>query len=81
MLTPSRVHELRTAQKTDTHYARLWRVSEKTVLRARLGQTWASHPTPPDAAPRDPTGCTRAIRAGLPQRAVPRKARRQWRWE
>lgn len=79
-LTPDRIHIIRTGGYTDTHFARLWRLRTKTIREARCGLTWKNHPTPPDLAPRDQTGCTLAIRAGLPQKAVPRKQRRQWIW-
>jgi hypothetical protein len=80
-LTPDRVHIARTAGLTDSHLARLWRVTDATVRQARRGETYRSHPTPADVAPRDSTGCTLAIRAGQPQKAVPRKQRRVWTWE
>lgn len=73
-LTASRVHELRTARQTDTHYARLWRLSPKTILRARTGISWKSHPTPADTAPRDGNG------RGQKPVAQPARVRRQWSW-
>ena len=81
MLTPERVHLIRTSGYTDSHWARVWRLQDGTVRDARRGTTWKNHSTPPDSAPRDQTGCTHAIRAGLPQKSVPRKQRRRWVWE
>lgn len=78
-LTASQVHHARTSGLTDTYLARIWRVKTGTVFAARRGTTWRDHPTPPDRVPRDSTGSTQTIRAGLPQMAVPRKQRREWR--
>jgi hypothetical protein len=78
MLTPERVHVARTSGLTDTYLARIWRLTVGTVRDARLGLSWKSHPTPPDTARRDATGSTHAIRAGLPQKAVPARVRRSY---
>lgn len=51
-LNPTRVHLIRTSGKTDAHWARIWRVTTRTVNEARRGLTWANHPTPPDTKPR-----------------------------
>jgi hypothetical protein len=51
-LTPDRVHIVRTAGKSDRHFERLWRVSAQAIRDARVGNTWATHPTPPDTRPR-----------------------------
>jgi hypothetical protein len=55
-LNPDRVHVARTAGLTDSHLARLWRVTDGTVRRARRGETYPRHPTPADLAPRDGNG-------------------------
>jgi hypothetical protein len=55
-LTFRRVHILRTVPEPDTVYARRWRVAVKTVRAARVGDTWADHPTPPDKKPRAKRG-------------------------
>lgn len=77
-LTADLVHQIRTAGLTDRWWAEKLQVGRKVIMAARRGATYRAHPTAPDVAPRDSTGCTRAIRAGLPQRAVPRKQRRSW---
>jgi hypothetical protein len=51
-LTHERVHLIRTAGKTDRHWERLWRISAQSIRNARVGITWADHPTPVDDAPR-----------------------------
>jgi hypothetical protein len=51
-LTDERVHTLRTANLPDRHFERLWHIHAQTVRRARIGQTWRDHPTPPDIKPR-----------------------------
>lgn len=78
MLTFAHVHQIRTTRLTDRWWSDRLRVRVATVRMARRGETHRDHPTPPDIAPRDQTGCTLAIRAGLPQKAVPRKQRREW---
>jgi hypothetical protein len=78
VLTSAQVHQIRTTGLTDRWWADKLRVRNATVRRARVGETYLEHPTPPDIAPRDQTGCTFAIRAGLPQKAVPKKQRRSW---
>lgn len=80
-LTDAQVTAIRTAGLIDRWWADKLRVGTTTVFRARRGETHKDHPTPADTAPRDQTGCTFAMRAGLPQKAVPRKQRRQWTWE
>jgi len=78
-LPDSTVVAIRTAGLTDAYWGRRLRVDDKTIREARIGLTYRHVPTPPDTAPREGTGSTYAIRRGLPQRAVLRKARRQWR--
>jgi hypothetical protein len=56
MLTPERVHHIRTSGLTDAHLARKYRVLPETVRRARVGLTHPDHPTPPDTAPREGAG-------------------------
>lgn len=73
MLTPERIHIVRTARLADTHFARIWRLDVSTVRNARCGLTHRNHPTAPDVAPRDQPGPRSIV-------AVPRKQRRQWRW-
>jgi hypothetical protein len=51
-LTFHRVHILRTVPELDTLYARRWNLSVGTIRDARVGITWADHPTPPLTAPR-----------------------------
>jgi hypothetical protein len=51
-LTHEQVHLIRTAGKTDRHRERLWRISAQSIRNARVGITWADHPTPPDTKPR-----------------------------
>lgn len=77
-LTDDQVHQIRTAGLTDRYWADKLRVPNATVRRARRGETHIDHPTAPDIAPRDQTGLTYALRAGLPQKAVPRMERRSW---
>jgi hypothetical protein len=43
------VHLIRTSGMPDRHWANLRNVSVKAVRAARIGQTWHTHPTPPDA--------------------------------
>jgi hypothetical protein len=80
-LTDAQVTAIRTSGLTDRWWSDKLRIRVATVRMARRGETHKNHPTPPDIAPRDQTGCTHAMRAGLPQKAVPRKQRRQWTWE
>jgi hypothetical protein len=49
----AKVHLIRTASVTDSHFARLYGVTAATIHDARVGDTWPAHPTPPDTAPRD----------------------------
>ncbi len=77
-LTDAQVQAIRTGGLIDRYWADKFRVRNQTVRRARVGLTHSHLPIPPDAAPRDATGCTHAIRAGLPQKAVPLKKRRGW---
>jgi hypothetical protein len=51
-LTPARVHTIRTVPKPDRTYATEYRVTTGCVRDARVGITWADHPTPSDTAPR-----------------------------
>lgn len=55
-LTDERVHLIRTAGKTDRHYASLWRLTIGSIRDARVGNTWRDHPTPPDTKPRGHLG-------------------------
>jgi hypothetical protein len=56
ILNPERVHLIRTKGYTDSYWARYWRVPVHTIRRARIGETWGDHPTPPDKARRKGTG-------------------------
>ncbi len=56
MLTPAQVQQIRTAGLTDTHWARVLRMSVQTIRRARIGDTYRDVPTPPDTTPRDGNG-------------------------
>jgi hypothetical protein len=49
-LDSAKVHQIRTGGLTDSHHGRLFGVSVATVREARIGKTWADHPTPPDMA-------------------------------
>lgn len=80
-LTDAQVTAIRTTGMIDRYWADKLRVGTTTVFRARRGETHKDHATPPDVALRDQTGLTHTLRAGLPQKAVPRKQRRQWTWE
>lgn len=80
-LTDAQVSAIRTSGLTDRSWSEKLRKSRSIIRRARIGATYTHVATPPDTAPRDQTGCTQAIRAGAPQRAVPRKQRRRWTWE
>ena len=55
-LTDQRVHILRTANKSDRYFERLWRVGVQAIRQARVGITWKHHTTPPDNRPRVPKG-------------------------
>jgi hypothetical protein len=55
-LTPARVHTIRTIPKPDQTYATEYRVTTGCVRDARVGITWADHPTPADTKPRVRTG-------------------------
>jgi hypothetical protein len=55
-LNHHRVHLIRTSGKSDAHWSRIWRVHVHTVRRARIGETWVDHETPPDTRPRAHTG-------------------------
>lgn len=55
-LNEQRVHLIRTSGKPDTYWARIWRVTTRTINEARRGLTWAQHPTPPDTKPRGKRG-------------------------
>jgi hypothetical protein len=74
MLTAALVTRIRTEKLTDTHWARMLRISPKTVRHARIGLTYRHVSTPPDIAPRDPTGVNFATNF----RAKPARIRRQW---
>ena len=78
VLTDAQVTAIRTSSLTDVYWSTRLRVSPKTVRHARLGLTYPHVPTPPDRAPRDGTGCTHAIRSGLPQVARPARVRRPY---
>jgi len=73
-LTPDRIHIARTAGLTDSHLARLWRVTDSAVRRARRGETYPGHPTAPDLAPRDGNG------RGQKPHAQRARVRRVWSW-
>jgi hypothetical protein len=51
-LAPARVHAIRTVPKPDQTYATEYRVTSTCIRDARVGITWARHPTPPDTTPR-----------------------------
>jgi len=55
-LNPKRVELIRTSNKPDTYWSRIWRVHVQTIRRARTGETYKDHPTPPDTAPRAKRG-------------------------
>lgn len=78
MLTDAQVTAIRTSGLTDSWWSQKLRISLKTVRDARQGIRYRHVSVMPDDAPRDPTGCTHAIRQGLPQMAVPARPRRQW---
>lgn len=77
-LTDAQVTAIRTGGLTDRYWADKLRVGTTTVFRARRGETHKNHATPPDISPRDQTGCTFAIRAGLPQKARPARVRHSY---
>jgi len=78
VLSDAQVTAIRTSGLTDSWWSRTLRISLQTVRDARQGIRYRHVPTPPDIAPRDGTGCTHAIRKGLPQKAVPARQRMQW---
>ena len=80
-LTDVQVVAIRTSSLTDSWWSDKLRVRLATVRNARIGLSHKHVPALPDTAPRDQTGCTHAMRQGLPQKAVPRKQRRAWSWE
>ena len=47
-LTYSEVAELRSVRRPDAVRSREWGVSDRTLRRARRGETWPAHPVPPD---------------------------------
>lgn len=51
-LTFRRVRAIRTSGEPDVVYARRWRMTVGAIRDARVGKTWADHPTPPDRKPR-----------------------------
>ena len=51
-LDPAKVAHIRTCGLTDAHLARKYRLSVQTIRRARTGQSWENHPTPPDRSER-----------------------------
>lgn len=55
-LTLQRVHLIRTVPEPDIVYAARWRMTVGSIRHARLGKTWADHPTPPDTKPRAKRG-------------------------
>jgi len=61
-LTPRRVELIRTSGFTDAYWARLWRKPRGQIRKARIGETYVDHPTPPDTRPRDPTGRRKAVK-------------------
>jgi len=71
-LTANQVHVARTSGYTDTHLARIWRVTPGTVHAARRGLTHTGHPTPADTAPRDANG------RGMKPKAQPARVRRSY---
>jgi hypothetical protein len=71
VLTHETVHRIRTEGLSDTYWERTLGVTRTCVQKARVGITWQTHPTPPDAAPRvmnNPGGRKgRAETSNLPQ--------------
>jgi hypothetical protein len=55
-LTFQRVDHIRTSGERDVDLAARWRLSVGTIRDARVGTTWADHPTPPDTKPRAKRG-------------------------
>lgn len=51
-LTFQRVRLIRTVLEPDIVYAQRWRMTVGAIRDARVGKTWADHPTPPDKKPR-----------------------------
>lgn len=72
-LTSSAVHTIRISSLTDSYWARLLNVGVDIVRRARIGETWKRHETPPDTAPRISTGRSPSPNA----RVLPIEARSQ----
>jgi hypothetical protein len=69
-LDAAKVRAIRTSGLTDAHYARIYKVSVRTIRNARTGLTWATHPTPPDRAPREGAGRKASIHARPAPKAV-----------
>jgi hypothetical protein len=56
MLTAEQVHAIRTEGRTDIYFATKYRTTVGTIRYARIGKSWANHPTPPDTKPRMKVG-------------------------
>lgn len=52
MLTPIYVHAIRVSGLTDAHWSRFLELRASTIRKARTGETFKDHPTPPDRTPR-----------------------------
>ena len=77
-LTDAQVTAIRTSGLTDAWWSDKLRMRRQSIRAARQGLSYKHVITPPDTAPREGTGCTRDIRAGVPQKARPARLRRQW---
>jgi hypothetical protein len=58
-LTFEDVHRIRTEGRPDTYWQQVLGCGRTTIRKARIGQTFKKHPTPPDTAvrvstPREP---------------------------
>lgn len=73
-LTDEQVILTRTARLTDTHWARLWKVTTTTVRFARIGHTYRHIPIPVDRSPRQGGGKLHRLNP----KAVPARIRREW---
>lgn len=65
MLNSERITLIRTAGKTDTYWSRLWRIPRAQIRLARIGETFADHPVPPDTRPRNSGGRYASIEARI----------------
>lgn len=74
MLTDEQVTTIRTSGMTDTHFARLYKVTPQCIYQARRAITYKYVKTPPDIAPRMATG----RRAVLNPAAKSARTQRQW---